>query len=105
MNETLVFLFNSMGLWVRGQDKKTMIGKGIFESVLVEHGFSKSELKRLVALSVLKRIYTQEKGGPRRTTYVLPLPEGYEFHDKKTTQEFESPKPDSQIFPGPLTRQ
>lgn len=82
----LVLLFNTEGQWIKGRDGD-IIGKGVFETVLVDQGFSKSELRRLVAVSILKRVTTIHNGG-WRTTYVLPTREAKIESNKKATPQF-----------------
>ena len=67
--EELTAIFNK-GLWVRGKDQKLM-GKGVFESSLVEQGFTKIELRKMRNSSILKMVKTQDETGAIRNTYVL----------------------------------
>ncbi len=68
--DILMFLFNSEGQWIKDTNGVVM-GKGVLETRLVAQGFSKRDLKKLVANSMLKRVITQFQGG-WRNTYVLP---------------------------------
>lgn len=81
MIEALNFIFNSQGQWVRGHDRKTIIGKGMYERDLEEQGFSKRLLRRFVEKLVLRRVMLTHQGG-WRNAYVLPMPvpEGYDLH-------------------------
>jgi hypothetical protein len=67
--DDLELLFKN-GAPVRGVDKETIIGKGLFESDLLGNGFEKWELKRLVKTGLLEKVTTRFQNS-WRNTYVL----------------------------------
>lgn len=69
--DQLVAAFNEHGHWVKTPDNQ-LLGKGLFESILVEQGFDKSELKKLVKCSILKK-FQVKLNGELMNSYVLPL--------------------------------
>lgn len=70
--QDLVLFYNGeKAYWVKAPDGK-IIGKGLMETELEEQGFDKSELRKLVASSILKKFQVKVKGAIRNS-YVLMI--------------------------------